>query len=312
MAKKNKFAGRDFISVFDFSSKEIWDIFYLAKAMKAKPKKFQKALNGKIMALIFEKPSLRTRVTFDAGIKQLGGDSIYLSPLEINLGKRESVYDVAKNLERMVNGIMIRTFGHDIATGLAEHASIPIINGLTDLEHPCQAMADYFTVWEFYKKLEKVKVAYVGDGNNVSHSLMLGAARIGLTVSIGTPSGFEPNQEIVEKAKAGAKKTSAKIIVTNDPVEAVKNADAVYTDVWASMGQEKEAEERKKIFLPYQVNSGLMKHAKKNALFMHCLPAHRGDEVTDEVIDSKTSVVFQEAENRLHVQKAIMHELLRG
>jgi ornithine carbamoyltransferase len=312
MAKKNKFAGRDFISVFDFSSKEIWDIFYLAKAMKAKPKKFQKALNGKIMALIFEKPSLRTRVTFDAGIKQLGGDSIYLSPLEINLGKRESVYDVAKNLERMVNGIMIRTFGHDIATGLAEHASIPIINGLTDLEHPCQAMADYFTVWEFYKKLEKVKVAYVGDGNNVSHSLMLGAARIGLTVSIGTPSGFEPNQEIVEKAKAGAKKTGAKIIVTNDPVEAVKNADAVYTDVWASMGQEKEAEERKKIFLPYQVNSGLMKHAKKNALFMHCLPAHRGDEVTDEVIDSKTSVVFQEAENRLHVQKAIMHELLRG
>jgi ornithine carbamoyltransferase len=312
MAKKNKFAGRDFISLFDFSSKEIWDIFYLAKAMKAKPKKYQKSLNGKIMALIFEKPSLRTRVTFDAGIKQLGGDSIYLSPLEINLGKRESVYDVAKNLERMVDGIMIRTFGHDIATGLAENASIPIINGLTDLEHPCQAMADYFTIWEYHKKLEKVKLAYVGDGNNVAHSLMLGAARIGLTISIGTPSGFEPKQEIFEHAKDAAKKTGAKIIVTNDPVEAVKNADAVYTDVWASMGQEKEAEERKRIFLPYQVNSQLMKNAKKNALFMHCLPAHRGDEVTDDVIDSKTSVVFQEAENRLHVQKAIMHELLRG
>ena len=310
MARKNKFAGRDFISVFDFSSKEIWDIFYLAKAMKAKPKKYQKALNGKIMALIFEKPSLRTRVTFDAGIKQLGGDSIYLSPLEINLGKRESVYDVAKNLERMVNGIMIRTFGHDIATGLAEHASIPIINGLTDLEHPCQAMADYFTVWEFYKKLEKVKVAYVGDGNNVAHSLMLGAARIGLTVSIGTPSGFEPNQEIVEKARAGAKKTGAKIIVTNDPVEAVKNADAVYTDVWASMGQEAETEDRAAVFSDYQVNHKLMSLACAEAVFMHCLPAHRGYEVSPGVIDSPQSIVYDQAENRLHVQKAILYLLL--
>ncbi len=312
MSKKNKFTGRDFISLFDFSTKEVWEIFKLAKAMKTNPKKYQKSVSGKIMALIFEKPSLRTRVTFDAGIKQLGGDSIYLSPLEINLGKRESVYDVAKNLERMVDGIMIRTFGHDVATGLAEHASIPIINGLTDLEHPCQAMADFFTVWEFNKKLEKVKLAYVGDGNNVAHSLILAAARIGSSISIGTPKGFEPKPEIVEKAIEAAKKTGAKIKITNDPVEAVKNADAVYTDVWASMGQEKEAAERKIIFNPYQVNSELMKHAKKNALFLHCLPAHRGEEVTDEVIDSKTSVVFQEAENRLHVQKAIMHELLRG
>jgi ornithine carbamoyltransferase len=312
MAKKNKFAGRDFISLFDFSSKELWDIFYLAKSIKKNPKKYQRSLKGKIMALIFEKPSLRTRVTFDAGIKQLGGDSIYLSPLEINLGKRESVYDVAKNLERMVDGIMIRTFGHDVATGLAEHADIPIINGLTDLEHPCQAMADFFTIWEFYPKLEKVKVAYVGDGNNVAHSLMLAASRIGATINVGTPKGFGPKQEILEKAKYGGKKTGAKILVTNDPVEAVKNADAVYTDVWASMGQEKEADERKKIFRPYQVNSELMKQAKKNALFMHCLPAHRGDEVTDAVIDSKNSVVFQEAENRLHVQKAIMRELLRN
>lgn len=311
MAIKNKFSGRDYISVFDFSTDEIWKIFKLAKAMKANPKKYRKSCEGKIMALIFEKPSLRTRVTFDAGIKQLGGDSIYLSPLEINLGKRESVYDVAKNLERMVDGIMIRTFGHDIATGLADNANIPIINGLTDLEHPCQAMADFFTVWEFNKKLEKVKLTYVGDGNNVAHSLLLAAARIGLSISIATPKGYEPNQQILETARQGAKKTGAKIQITNDPFEAVKNADAVYTDVWASMGQEKEAEERRKIFLPYQVNFDLMKHAKKNALFLHCLPAHRGDEVTDEVIDSKNSVVFQEAENRLHVQKAIMHELLR-
>ncbi|MDI6778864.1 MAG: ornithine carbamoyltransferase [Bacteroidota bacterium] len=312
MSKKNKFAGRDFISLFDFSTKEVWEIFKLAKAMKANPKRYQKSVSGKIMALIFEKPSLRTRVTFDAGIKQLGGDSIYLSPLEINLGKRETVYDVAKNLERMVDGIMIRTFGHDVATGLAEHASIPIINGLTDLEHPCQAMADFFTIWEFNKKLEKVKLAYVGDGNNVAHSLILAAARIGSSISVGIPKGYEPKPEIVEKAVEAAKKTGAKITITNDAVEAVKNADAVYTDVWASMGQEKEAGERKKIFQPYQVNSELMKHAKKNALFLHCLPAHRGEEVTDEVIDSKTSIVFQEAENRLHVQKAIMHELLRG
>lgn len=308
---KLKFSGRDFISVFDFSTEEIWHIFKLAKSMKSNPQKYRKRLDGKIMALIFEKPSLRTRVTFDVGIKQLGGDSVYLSPTEINLGKRESVYDVAKNLERMVNGIMVRTFGHDVATGLANAASIPVINGLTDLEHPCQALADFFTIWEFHKNLAKVKVAFVGDGNNVSHSLILTASRIGAKISVATPKGYEPKNEIVELAKTNLKKTNAKVEITNDPVEAVRNADVVYTDVWASMGQEKEAETRKKIFFPYQVNSNLMKHARKNALFMHCLPAHRGEEVTDEVIDSKNSVVYQEAENRLHVQKAIMHELLR-
>ncbi len=309
--RKNKLFGRDFISVIDFSTEEIWRIFKLAKSMKANPKKYKNNLDGKIMALIFEKPSLRTRVTFDVGIKQLGGDSVYLSPLEINLGKRESVYDVAKNLERMVNGIMVRTFGHDVATGLADAASIPVINGLTDLEHPCQALADFFTIWEFHKDLTKVKLAFVGDGNNVAHSLMLTAARLGARINIASPEAYTPKKEIVEKAKIVAKKTGAIVHITNDPVEAVKGADAVYTDVWASMGQEKEVEQRKKIFFPYQVNSKLMSSAKKNALFMHCLPAHRGEEVTDEVIDSKNSVVFQEAENRLHVQKAIMHELLR-
>ncbi|RCK73105.1 MAG: Ornithine carbamoyltransferase [Ignavibacteriae bacterium] len=308
---KNKISGRDFISVFDFTTEEIWKVFKLAKSMKSNPKKYRRSLDGKIMALIFEKPSLRTRVTFDVGIKQLGGDSVYLSPLEINLGKRESVYDVAKNLERMVNGIMVRTFGHDVATGLADAASIPVINGLTDLEHPCQALADFFTIWEFHKDLKKVKLAFVGDGNNVAHSLILTAARLGAEIRIATPQGFEPKKNVVDMAKNVAKKTGSKILITNDPVEAVKNVDAVYTDVWASMGQEKEAEQRKKIFYPYQVNINLMKYAKKNALFMHCLPAHRGEEVTDEVIDSKNSVVFQEAENRLHVQKAIMHELLR-
>ena len=223
---------------------------------------------------------------------------------------RESFYDVAKNLERMVNGIMIRTFAHTVCTQLAEHANIPIINGLTDLEHPCQAMADYLTVAEFKKNLAKTKLAFVGDGNNVAHSLMLTSARIGASFALAHPKGYEPNDAIVMQAKDVAKKTGATILITNDPIEAVKNADAIYTDVWASMGQESEAAARKKIFLPYQVNDALVKNAKSDYLFMHCLPAHRNDEVTDSVIDSKNSVVFQEAENRLHVQKAIMFSLL--
>jgi ornithine carbamoyltransferase len=309
--RKQQLKGRDFLSVLDFSTEEIYKIFSLTKAMKNNPKAYRKKLDGKIMMLIFEKPSLRTHVTFDVGIKQLGGDSLFYASSEKNrIGVRESLYDVAKNLERMVNGIMIRTFAHTVCTQLAKHANIPIINGLTDLEHPCQAMADYFTVLEFKKDLSKTKLAFVGDGNNVAHSLMLLAARLGSTFALAHPKGYEPNDAIVMQAKDVAKKTGAKIIITNDAVEAVKNADAIYTDVWASMGQESETEERKKIFLPYQVNAKLVKNAKDDFLFMHCLPAHRNDEVTDAVIDSKNSVVFQEAENRLHVQKAIMYSLM--
>ncbi len=301
----------DFLSVRDMSTKEILQTFSLARKMKANRWTYAKALQGKTLALIFEKPSLRTRTSFDVGIQQLGGFSLYLSPAEISLGKRESVHDVAKNLERMVQGIMIRTFAHQIVIDMARHASIPVINGLTDYSHPCQAMADYLTIQEKKKKLKGLKLCYVGDGNNVAHSLMFAGARLGVSVTIACPPGNEPNPSATQQAIGDAKATGAQIEVVQDPVEGVRNADVVYTDVWASMGQEAEAEARKKIFLPYQVNRGLMSKAKKDAIFMHCLPAHRGDEATDEVIDSPQSVVFDEAENRLHAQKAIMYQLMK-
>jgi len=301
----------DFISAQDITTDELHALFELAKDMKADRKKYLRSCEGMSLAMIFEKPSLRTRVTFDVGIQQLGGNGLFLGPSDINLGKRESVFDVAKNLERMVDIIMIRTFAHSICTDMADYAKIPIINGLTDHEHPCQALADYFTMWEIKGELKGKKLAYVGDGNNVAHSLLLMGARLGVSVSVGTPEGYEPDPAVVEKAKKDAQAFGAVIEVTNNAAVAVSGADAVYTDVWASMGQESEAEERKMIFTPYQVNSALMAKANDDAIFLHCLPAHRGEEVTDEVIDSKQSVVFQEAENRLHVQKALMHELLR-
>lgn len=301
---------QDFISAQDITTDELLGLFELAKDMKANRKKYLRSREGMTLAMIFEKPSLRTRVTFDVGIQQLGGNGIFLGPSDINLGKRESVFDVAKNLERMVDIIMIRTFAHSICTDMADHAGIPIINGLTDHEHPCQALADFFTLWELKGDLKGKKLTYVGDGNNVAHSLLLTGARLGVNVSVATPKGYEPDTGVVENAKKDAQKFGAKIEVTNDPVAGVANTDAVYTDVWASMGQEEESEARKKIFSPYQVNSELMAKANPDAVFLHCLPAHRGEEVTDEVIDSKQSIVFREAENRLHVQKALMHELL--
>jgi len=302
---------KDFLSVRDFTSEEIVKTFDLAAAMKADRAKYGEALKGKTLALIFEKPSLRTRVTFDVGIQQLGGFSITLLPSEINLGKRESVYDVAKNLERMVQGIMIRTFAHQIVLDMAKFASIPVINALTDYSHPCQAMADYFTVREVKGRLKGLKLCYVGDGNNVSHSLMFAGARLGVHVTVACPEGHKPKPHAIEHAREDAKQTGGSIEIVHDPVAGVSGADVVYTDVWASMGQESEAEARKKVFLPFQVNGALMSYAKNDAIFMHCLPAHRGEEVTDEVIDSPNSVVFQEAENRLHVQKAIMYQLMK-
>lgn len=302
---------KDFLEVTDFTTEEIISTFELASKMKSKPSDYYEALRYKTLALIFEKPSLRTRTTFDVGIQQLGGFSIYLSPAEINLNKRESVYDVAKNLERMVDAIMVRTFGHNIVEDMAKFAKIPIINGLTDYAHPCQAMADFFTIQEVKGTIKNLKIVYVGDGNNVAHSLMAAAGRLGAHIVVATPKGFEPNLNAYRNAVEAGKETGAKIEVINDPIEAVKNADVVYTDVWASMGQESEAEKRKKIFLPYQVNAKLFSLAKPDAIFMHCLPAHRGEEVTDEVIDSPNSVVFQEAENRLHVQKAILYKLMK-
>ena len=301
----------DFLTIRDFTSDELLHLLDLAREVKAEPARFSGALKGKTLAMIFEKPSLRTRVSFDVGIHQLGGFSVYLSPAEINLGKRESVYDVAKNLERMVQGIMIRTFAHDIVERMAEWASVPVINGLTDFSHPCQAMADFLTILEHRGRLEGLKVAYVGDSNNVSNSLMFAAARFGSRIAIGSPEGYQPKADVVQWTRSEGAKTGSTLLVTSDPAEAVEGADVVYTDTWASMGQEAEAHARKAVFRPFQVNAELFARAKPDALFMHCLPAHRGEEVTDQVIDSPNSVVFDEAENRLHAQKAIMLEMMR-
>ena len=301
---------KDLLSLRDFTTEEIRDFLSAAFDIKANPGKYSESLKGKALALIFEKPSLRTRVTFDVGIHQLGGFSVYLSPAEINLGKRESVRDVAKNLERMVQGIMVRTFAHEIAVQLAEQACIPVINGLTDFSHPCQALADYMTILEIKEDCHGLKVAYVGDGNNVAHSLIYGAVQLGIHIALATPAGYEPSPGVLSWAKEHAGETGARVEVTRDANLAVDNADVVYTDVWTSMGQEAEAEGRRKIFLPYQVNEALFRHARPDAIFMHCLPAHRGEEVTDGVIDSARSVVFQQAENRLHAQKAVLVALM--
>jgi ornithine carbamoyltransferase len=296
----------DLISIQDLTPTEVEGILELTGLVKTYPNEFSRALDGKQIVLIFEKPSLRTRLTFEVGIRSLGGSSLFVDQRGARISERESLSDVAHNLERWVDGIVLRTFAHDTVTGMADYAGIPVINGLSDLEHPCQALADYFTVREKFGDLRKVKLAYVGDGNNVAHSLMLTAAALGSHITVATPLGFEPDDEIVNAACELAMQTGAKIEVSTDVVSAVTGAHAVYTDVWASMGQENEADMRKSVFSPYQVNEKLMKAARKDAIFMHCLPAHRGDEVTDKVIDSPQSVVFDEAENRLHVQKAIM------
>ncbi len=302
---------KDFITVRGYTPAEVRKLIDDAIDIKAHPAKYADALKGKALAMIFEKPSLRTRVTFNVGIHQLGGFAIYLSPAEISLGKRESVADAARNLERMVQGIMARTFSHKVVEELAEHAHIPVINGLTDYNHPCQAMADYMTLLEVKKDLAGKKLAYVGDGNNVAVSLIHTAARLGVHLALATPPGYEPAAEVVQWARANGGETGCKIDLTHDPIAAVKDADAIYTDVWTSMGQEAESAMRLSIFRPYQVNEALFAHAHSDAIFLHCLPAHRGEEVTDGVIESARSFVFQQAENRLHAQKAIMLNLMR-
>ena len=301
---------KDFLSIHDLTQYQFNELMDLTWEVKEKPQRFQDRLKNRILAMIFQKPSLRTRMTFEAGMLQLGGDAIYLSPSDIQLGTRESVYDVGKNLERWVDGIVIRTFAHQDIIDLAQAACIPVINALTDLLHPCQAMADFFTLKEKKGNLNNITLAYVGDGNNVCHSLLFAAAKAGSRMAVATPSGYEPNPEILKQAREDGKDTGFDVHLTSDPSEAVKEVDAVYTDVWASMGQEHEKEQRAKIFAPYQVNGALMSKATADALFMHCLPAHRGEEVTGDVIDSVQSVVFDQAENRLHFQKAIMLLLL--
>ena len=304
--------GRDLISIQDFSPDELACALELAAAMKARPADFRGILSGKQIVLFFEKPSLRTRLTFEAGINSLGGTSFFVDQTQSRLGAREPLCDVAHNLERWIDGIVLRTFSHETVTSMAQHASIPVINALSELEHPCQAMADMMTLQEQFGDLRGVHLAYVGDGNNVAHSLMLAAAALGVSISVGTPKGYEPDAAITQVARVLANVSGASVGVTNDPVEAVAGADAVYTDVWASMGQENEAANRSQVFAPFQVNRELFAGAAQHAVFMHCLPAHRGDEVTADVIDSPRSVVFDQAENRLHIQKSILVLLLEG
>lgn len=296
---------RDFLSIADWSKEELFEIFELTSELKEKTRKREPhpLLSGYSLAMIFAKPSARTRISFETGIYQLGGMGIYLSPQDIGIGKREAIKDIARVISRYNDLIMARLFDHAHIEELAEYSSVPVINGLTDYNHPCQIMADVYTILEHRKSLEGLKIVYIGDGNNVAHSWINFASRVPIHLVICTPSGYEPDSGTVERArKAGL----SKIELMTDPVEAVRNADVLYTDVWASMGQEDEAAERRKKFMPYQLNSDLLNHASKDVLVMHCLPAHRGEEITDDVIESSHSIVFDEAENRLHVQKAIM------
>src|ERR1700739_482571 len=300
----------DLLTGTEWTAAQVQELFRLSTDVKAHPERYKSALAGRFLAMIFEKPSLRTRVTFEVGIASLGGSAIFLDHAETHLGERESVPDVGRSLSRWVQGIVARVFSQEALEILAAHATVPVINALSDVYHPCQALCDFFTLEEKFGTVRGLKLAYVGDGNNVCHSLMVAGARVGAHLRIATPAGYEPDAEIVAAARKDAAATHGTIELFAPPEEAVSGAQAVYTDVWASMGQEHEAKEREAIFARYQVNSALMSHAAHDAVFLHCLPAHRGSEVTDEVMESARSIVFDQAENRLHVQKAILLTLL--
>jgi ornithine carbamoyltransferase len=302
----------DLVSTRDLGSAGVDAVLHLAGIMKSRPADFRRALAGKQMVMFFEKPSLRTRLTFEAGMVSLGGTAMFVDQTHERLDARERLSDVARNLERWVDLIVLRTFSQQTIEGMAEHAGVPVINALSDLEHPCQALADYLTLLERFGDVKNRCLAYVGDGNNVAHSLLLTCACLGSSIRVATPAGYAPDPEIVDAARQIADQTGAEIQLLTDPHEAVAGVDAIYTDAWTSMGQEQEEDERTRIFPPYQVNPGLMAEAAADAVFMHCLPAHRGLEVTDDVMDSPQSVVFEQAENRLHVQKAILYLLLGG
>jgi ornithine carbamoyltransferase len=295
-------------SLNDLTKEEIEQILKTSDLLKLQVYRGQEhpLLKGKTLAMIFEKPSTRTRVSFEVGMWQLGGYALYLGAGDLQLGRGETIGDTAQVLSRYVNGIMARVFAHQTILDLVKYSRVPVINGLSDYSHPCQGLADLFTVYEKKGRLSGLKVAYVGDGNNVAHSLIYGCSKMGMTVILGCPKGYEPDSQVVARGKEEAKRNGCEVIVTNDPKEAVKGADAIYTDVWASMGKEKEQEERVKIMKPYQVNRDLVRLAKEDYIFMHCLPAHRGEEVTNEVADSRNSVIFDQAENRMHTQKALM------
>ncbi len=303
---------RDLLTGMEWNSAQVRAIFALAAAMKAHPDRFRSSLAGRVLILLFEKPSLRTRVTFEVGIANLGGSSIFLDHTSSRLNEREPTRDIAKNLERWVQGIIARVFAQETLDELALNANVPVINALSDRYHPCQALADFFTLEERFGGLRGLKLAYVGDGNNMCHSLITFAARTGAQMRVATPAGYEPAEDVVAEAKRVGRETRAKIELYRSPEDAVAGAQAVYTDVWASMGQESEAAERERIFAGYQVNEELFSLAARDAVFLHCLPAHRGLEVTPEVIDSPRSIIYDQAENRLHVQKAILHTLLNN
>ena len=300
----------DLLTGTEWSAAHVQELFRLATDIKAHPERYKSALAGRSLAMIFEKPSLRTRVTFEVGITSMGGTAVYLDHADTHLGDRESIPDVGRCLSRWVQGIVARVFSQDGLEVLAAHASVPVINALSDAYHPCQTLCDFFTIEEKFGSARGVTLAYVGDGNNVCHSLLVAGARVGAHLRIATPAGYEPDAKIVAEAKRDAAATQGTIELFRAPEEAVSGAQAVYTDVWASMGQENETDARAAIFAPYQVNAKLMSQAAPDAVFLHCLPAHRGSEVTDEVIESPRSIVFDEAENRLHVQKAILLMLL--
>ncbi|WP_048151711.1 ornithine carbamoyltransferase [Thermococcus cleftensis] len=307
-------AGRDVLCLQDFTREEIETILKTAEMMKIWNKigKPHRVLEGKTLAMIFQKPSTRTRISFEVGIYQLGGYGLYLNANDLQLRRGETIADTARVLSRYVDGIMARVFDHKDVEDLAKYASVPVINGLSDFSHPCQALADYQTILEKKGRIQGLKIVYVGDGNNVAHSLMIAGTKLGANVVVATPEGYEPDKRVIKWAEQNAAESGGSFELLHDPVKAVKDADVIYTDVWASMGQEAEAEERRKIFQPFQVNRELVKHAKPDYIFMHCLPAHRGEEVTDDVVDSPNSVVFDEAENRLHAQKAVMALVMGG
>ena len=300
----------DLLTGMEWNPAQVRDLLHLASDVKSHPDRYRGALAGRFLALVFEKPSLRTRVAFEVGISSLGGSSVFLDHTETKLGQRESIPDVARSLERWIDGIVARTFTQESIDALAQNASIPVINALSDRYHPCQALSDFLTLQERFGGLRGLKLAYVGDGNNVCHSLLSVAARAGTHLRIATPSGYDPDPAVVSEAKRTARETRGKIELCNSPEEAVAGAQAIYTDVWTSMGQEEESAAREAAFAGYQVNDALFSHAAPDAVFMHCLPAHRGSEVSAEVIDSPRSIVFDQAENRLHMQKAILLTLL--
>lgn len=301
------------LCLYDWTSDEITDILELADKLKYENKngiRHDHHLKGKTLGMIFSKSSTRTRVSFEVGMHQLGGYALFLSSADIQLGRGETVYDTAKTLSRYLDGIMIRTFNQKDVEDLAAYGSIPIINGLTDELHPCQILADLMTVREKKGSLKGLKLAYIGDGNNVANSLLIGCAKTGMDISVATPEGYFCNEKYINMAKTAAENSGSRIHITTDAKQAISDADVVYTDTWVSMGMEKEKEERMKVFAPYQINNGLFSHAKPDAIFMHCLPAYRGYEVTEEIIDGPRSVIFDEAENRLHAQKAVMVKLM--